>query len=261
MTAFEVEFEFCRRKKSHELIRWVWWLRNHWNSFFGQNFIQEDGSVTRSIVVMWHSSVRNLWPDTMNLSNSNSSHYWSFWLWNVDRHHEIPRFLQIFVRFWRARSSRMGFVFHTLTAIQKCFMPPKNLCPWYSMNYISPFQYFVNFCCVFIKFDTKFDGETLLEISFLHFRNSSLLHTLTQLAVKSDMLMLSSWHLHWSSSKNVYLGWCLRCGYSVASCRATHSGSLLSWLTTYVFPTYNNWKMFPLHGFECDQCILGSINT
>ena len=46
--------------------------------------------------------------------------------------------------------------------------------------------------------------------------------------------MLSSWNLHWSSSKNVCLGWCLRCGYSVASCRAMHSVSLLSWHTTYI---------------------------
>jgi len=40
--------------------------------------------------------------------------------------------------------------------------------------------------------------------------------------------MLSSWNLPWSSSKNVCLGWCLRCGYSVANYRATHSVSLLS---------------------------------
>jgi len=46
------------------------------------------------------------------------------------RPHEIPHFGHIFVRFWCARSSRTRFVFHTLTAIQKCFMPPKNLCPW-----------------------------------------------------------------------------------------------------------------------------------
>jgi len=70
----------------------------------------------------------------------------------------------------------------------------KNLCPWYSMLSISPFQFFVSFCCVFIKFDTKFGRATLLEISFLHFRNPSLLHTLTQLAVRSDVLMLSSWN-------------------------------------------------------------------
>ena len=48
------------------------------------------------------------------------------------------------------------------------------------------------FCCVLLKFDTKFHRATLLEISFLHFRKPSLLHTLTQLAVTSDMLMLSS---------------------------------------------------------------------
>jgi hypothetical protein len=57
---------------------------------------------------------------------------------------------------------------------------------------ISPFQFFAGFCRIFIKFDTKFDRATLLEISFLHFLNASLLHTLTQLAVKSDVLMLSS---------------------------------------------------------------------
>ena len=57
---------------------------------------------------------------------------------------------------------------------------------------IRPFPFFVSFCCVFIKFDTKFDRATLLEISFLHFRNASLLHALTQLAVKSDVLMLPS---------------------------------------------------------------------
>jgi len=99
---------------------------------------------------------------------------------------------------------------------------------------ISSFQFFVSFCCVFIKFGTKFDRATLLEISFLHFRNTSLLHTLTQLAVKSDVLMLLSWNFHWSSSNNVCLGWCLMCGYSIASCWATHSVSLLSWCTTYI---------------------------
>jgi len=173
---------------------------------------------------------------------SNSTHYWSFCQTSI-RPYEIPHFGHIFLRFWRARSSRTRFVFHTLTAIQKCFMPPKNLCHWYSVLSISPFQFFVSFCCVFIKFDTKFDRATLLEISFLHFRIASLLHTLTQLAVKSDVLVLSSWNLHWSSSKNVCLGWCLRCGYSFASCRATHSVSLLSWRTTYVCIEF----IFPMH--------------
>ena len=45
---------------------------------------------------------------------------------------------------------------------------------------------------------------------------------------------LSSWNLHWSSSMNVCLSRCLRCGYSFASCRATHSVSLLSWRTAYI---------------------------
>ena len=33
---------------------------------FGQKFVHGDGSVTGSIVVMQHPSVRNLWPDTIN---------------------------------------------------------------------------------------------------------------------------------------------------------------------------------------------------
>ena len=61
--------------------------------------------------------------------DSNSTYYWSFCQTSI-RPHEIPHFGHIFVHFWRARSSTTRFVFHTLTAIQKCFMPPKNLCPW-----------------------------------------------------------------------------------------------------------------------------------
>ena len=44
-------------------------------TFFGQKFVHGDCSVTGSIVVMQHPSVRNLWPDTMNpLSES-----WTVW--------------------------------------------------------------------------------------------------------------------------------------------------------------------------------------
>jgi len=57
---------------------------------------------------------------------------------------------------------------------------------------IAHFNFPLSFCCVFIKSDTKFDRVTLLEISFLHFRNLSLLHTLTQLDVKPDVLKLLS---------------------------------------------------------------------
>ena len=111
-------------------------------------------------------------------------------------------------------------------------------CLWYNMLSISSFQFFISFCCAFIKFDTKFDSATLLGISFLHFRDVSLLHENTQFAIKSDVLMLTSWNSHWSASKNVCLGWCLGCGYSVASFRATHSVSLLSWRITYMFRQY-----------------------
>ena len=80
-------------------------------------------------------------------------------------------------------------------------------------------------------------GATLVEVSFLHFRNASLLHTLTQLAVKSDVLKLSSWNLHWTSSRIVRLVWCRRRGYSIASYRATRSVSLLFRHTSYIVVT------------------------
>jgi hypothetical protein len=47
------------------------------------------------------------------------------------------------------------------------------VCPWCSMLSISPFELFISFCCIFFKFD----HVTLLEISFLHFHNVSLLQT------------------------------------------------------------------------------------
>ena len=135
------------------------------------------------------------------------------------RPHDSPHFGHIFVRFWRASSSRTRFVFHTVTAIQKCFMPDKSLCLRYSMLSITPFQFFISFCCVFVKFDSKFDRATLSKTLLLHFRNVSLVNTLTQLSVKSDMSKLSSWNLHWISSRNVRLGWCRRRCYSFASSR------------------------------------------
>ena len=81
LMTFEVEFEFWEKLRSHtdsdqasmlvaEPLKYV----------FGQKIVHGDGSVTGSIVVMQHRSVRNLWPDTMCLSrgrfsDSNSTHY------------------------------------------------------------------------------------------------------------------------------------------------------------------------------------------
>jgi len=57
MTIFEVEFEFWEKEEvTRTQIMRVWWLRNHWNTFFGQNFVHVDGSVTGSIVVMYVAS-------------------------------------------------------------------------------------------------------------------------------------------------------------------------------------------------------------
>jgi hypothetical protein len=43
---FEVEFEFWEKEEvTRTQIRWVWELRNHWNTLFGQNFFHGDGSV------------------------------------------------------------------------------------------------------------------------------------------------------------------------------------------------------------------------
>jgi len=47
-------------------------LWNHWNTLFGQKFFLRDGSVTGSVVVMQHPSVRKLWPDKMNPFSESS---------------------------------------------------------------------------------------------------------------------------------------------------------------------------------------------
>ena len=105
--------------------------------------------------------------------------------------HDSPHFGHIYVRFWRARSSRTSFVFHSLTAIRKCFMPPKNLYPRYSMLSISPvlkFRKFVSFSLT----------QNLIAQRCSKFRFSVFVtrhcRTHTQLAVKSDVTV-SSWNL------------------------------------------------------------------
>ena len=60
-------------------------------------------------------------------------------------------FFLIWSHFRPCKVFQHEFVFHTLTAILKCLMPPKNLCPIYSILTISPFEFFVSFCCVFIQ--------------------------------------------------------------------------------------------------------------
>ena len=67
MAAFEVEFGLrVKEEVTQTQIRRVWGLRNHWNTLCGQKFVHGDDGVTRSVVVMHHPSVRNLWPDMMN---------------------------------------------------------------------------------------------------------------------------------------------------------------------------------------------------
>ena len=94
---------------------------------------------------------------------------------------------------------------------------------------MSPFQFFLSFCCVFIKFDTKFVRQLCSRFRFSIFVTR---HYYTHL--HNSLSNQTCWNLNWSSNKNVCLGWCLMCGYSVASCRVTHPVSLLSWRTTYV---------------------------
>jgi len=67
MMTFEVKVEFREKEEvTRTQIRRVWWLRNHWNTLFGKKFVHGDGSVTGSVVMMQHTSVRNLWLDMMN---------------------------------------------------------------------------------------------------------------------------------------------------------------------------------------------------
>jgi len=67
LTTFEVEFEFREKEQvTRSQIRRALGLRKRWNTIFGQNFVQGDVIVARSIVVVQQPLVRSLWPDTMN---------------------------------------------------------------------------------------------------------------------------------------------------------------------------------------------------
>jgi hypothetical protein len=124
--------------------------------------------------------------------DSNSTRYRSLWLSKVDQTSREPSLWSYLLYFFTCKVFQNNVRLPRSQGYLKCFMPPKNLCARYSMLSIHAFT---SFCCVFITLDdAKFDRATLLEISFLHFRNASLLHTLTQLAVKSDELTLSSWN-------------------------------------------------------------------
>jgi hypothetical protein len=59
MTNFEVEFEFLEKEEvTRTHIRRVLGLRNHWITLLGQTFVYGDGSVTGSVTVIQHPSVR-----------------------------------------------------------------------------------------------------------------------------------------------------------------------------------------------------------
>ena len=73
----------------------------------------------------------------------------------------------------------------------------------------------------------------LLQISFLHFRNVSLLNTLTQLTVKSDVLSYRVETCTEHQVRTYILADVKGVGYSVASSQATCSVSLLFRHTLY----------------------------
>ena len=65
--------------------------------------------------------------------DSNSTHFWSFWISNVDRTSREPSVWSHIRPFLTCK-----VVFHSLTVTQKWFMPPKNLCPRQSKLSIRP---------------------------------------------------------------------------------------------------------------------------
>jgi hypothetical protein len=86
-------------------------LQNHWNTFFGQNFVHGDGSVTGSVVMMQHPSV--------HLPSSLVKMSWTVWWFKSNPwSHESPHCGHIFFRFLCARSFKMRCLFHTLMGIQ-----------------------------------------------------------------------------------------------------------------------------------------------
>jgi hypothetical protein len=108
--------------------------------------------------------------------DTNSTHYRTFWLSNVDQTSREPSRWSNFLPFSTCKVFQNDARLPHSHGHPKCFIPPKNLCPRNSMLSISPFKYFVSLCWVFIKFEAKFNRATVLEISFLHFRNYTHLH-------------------------------------------------------------------------------------
>ena len=63
--------------------------------------------------------------------DSNSTHYWSFWLSDVDQTSRDPSLWSRFLPFLTCKVFHNEIRLpHSLTAIQKYFMPPKNPFPW-----------------------------------------------------------------------------------------------------------------------------------
>ena len=171
MTTFEVEFEFWEKEEvSRTQIRRVWWLRNHWNTLFWSKIHsrrwQCDGELCRYVAskcphaqFKGQNFVGGLAIQIQHTTDHSDCQ-------TSIRSHEILHFGHIFVRFDVQTLPITRLVFDILKAIQKWFMPPKILCPWYSKLSISPFQFFVSFCRVYIKFDTKFDAPFLAKNLF-----------------------------------------------------------------------------------------------
>jgi len=150
---------------------------------------------------MQHPSVRNLWPDTMNpFYESFKDFTWTRTVWpfkfntlliilTVKRRSDLTRSLTLvtFSSVFDVQGLPERGSSSTLSR------PSKNAL-WHLKTCVldracSPSALF-NFSQVSVAFSlslTQFDRATLLEISFLRFRNASLLHTLTQLAVKSEV--------------------------------------------------------------------------
>ena len=71
--------------------------------------------------------------------DTNSTHYRSFWLWNVDQTSREPSLWSHFRPFLTCKVFQNEVRLPHTQGHQKLFMPLENLCPRYSMLSISPF--------------------------------------------------------------------------------------------------------------------------
>jgi hypothetical protein len=145
------------------------------------------------------------------LGDSNSTHYRSFWLSNVDSYSRQQILWTYILMFLTCNFFQNGVRLPQYHGKRKCFMSHKILCPRYSMlskTHLNFSEVSVAYALSFTQhFTRKFARNSLSAFSEIITNK----HTYTN-GCQSDMFSLTSWILHWIPSRNASVFWCCRRG-------------------------------------------------